>query len=65
MILPATEKAYPALIELWELSVRATHDFLPEEYLQEIKHLLPTIFPHVQVYVLQDDGDIKDLLVLL
>ena len=30
MIVPATENDYPAIIELWELSVRATHHFLPE-----------------------------------
>lgn len=28
------------LIEIWEASVRATHDFLSEEYLQEIKPLI-------------------------
>jgi len=57
MIVPATENDYPAIIELWELSVRATHHFLPEDYLQEIKQLLPTIFTHVQIYTWQDDGD--------
>jgi hypothetical protein len=57
MIIPATEKDYPAIIELWELSVKATHHFLPEDYLQEIKQLLPTIFSHVQIYTSQDDGE--------
>jgi putative acetyltransferase len=57
MILPAAEKDYPAIIELWELSVRATHHFLPQDYLQEIKRLLPTIFPRIQIYKWQDDGD--------
>jgi putative acetyltransferase len=55
MIALATEKDYPGIIELWELSVRATHHFLHEDYLQEIKRLLPTIFPHVQIYKWQDD----------
>ena len=60
MIVPATEKDYPTIIELWELSVRATHDFLPEDYLQEIKQLLPGIFPHVQIYTWRDeDGAIQ------
>src|SRR5215471_20435910 len=59
MILPPTEKDYATLFELWELSVRATHDFLPEDYLLEIKQLLPTIFSHVQVYLWQDHGLIK------
>src|SRR5215470_15333773 len=59
MIVPATENDYAAIIELWELSVRATHHFLPEDYLQEIKQLLPTIFPHVQIYTWQEAGTIK------
>ena len=60
MIVTATEKDYPVIIALWELSIRATHHFLPEDYLQEIKQLLPTIFPHVQIYTWLDDaGTIK------
>ncbi len=31
---------YPALIALWESSVRATHDFLAEGYLEELKALI-------------------------
>ncbi|GAB7532332.1 GNAT family N-acetyltransferase [Pseudomonas sp. 3A(2025)] len=31
---------YPRLIEVWESAVRATHDFLPEPYLQRLKGLL-------------------------
>src|SRR5215470_8480332 len=56
MIVLAAERDYAAIIELWEQSVRATHHFLPEDYLQEIKKLLPTIFPHVQIYTWRDDG---------
>jgi putative acetyltransferase len=56
MIVLATEKDYSSIIELWEVSVRATHHFLPEDYLQEIKQLLPTIFPHVHIYIWQDNG---------
>lgn len=50
MIRPATNKDHSKLIEVWELSVRATHDFLPEDYLLEIKTLMPSFFtqvPHV------------------
>jgi putative acetyltransferase len=50
MIQIATAEDYPAIIHLWELSVRATHDFLPEDYLQEIKQLLPEILPQLPVY---------------
>ncbi|KUM55036.1 acetyltransferase [Rheinheimera sp. EpRS3] len=31
---------YQTLIEIWETSVRATHDFLSEEYLQQLKPLI-------------------------
>ncbi len=52
MIEPAAEKDYPELAEIWERSVRATHHFLEEDYLQLIKSLLiPVIFPAVQIYV--------------
>lgn len=33
----AVNADYPELIEIWEASVRATHDFLSEEDLQELK----------------------------
>ena len=51
MIRPATTNDYPLLITLWEASVRATHGFLPEDYLQYIKSILPIAFSHVQLYV--------------
>ena len=31
---------YPALTELWEASVRATHDFLPEAHIQRLRPLI-------------------------
>lgn len=55
MIRVATEKDYPVLLDVWEQSVRATHHFLPEEYLQEIKLMLPAIFPSVPVFVYEDE----------
>lgn len=51
MIKKASSNNYPAVIELWELSVRATHDFLPEDYLRHIKTLLPSILPQVELYI--------------
>ncbi len=51
MISLATYKDYPTIIDVWEQSVRSTHHFLPENYLQEIKALLPSVLPHVKVYV--------------
>jgi len=54
MINSASPIDYPAIIELWELSVRASHVFLPEEYLQKIKNLLPSILPAVKLFVYLD-----------
>jgi putative acetyltransferase len=56
MISLATERDYPVLVDVWEQSVRATHHFLPEDYLQEIKVMLPAIFPTVPVYVYMDEA---------
>lgn len=35
-----TAEEYPALTELWEASVRATHDFLPEAHIQRLRPLI-------------------------
>lgn len=42
-IVPVSRADYPALIKLWEASVRATHHFLPEA---EIMALKPLILEH-------------------
>ena len=42
-IVPVSRADYPALIALWEASVRATHHFLPEA---EILALKPLILEH-------------------
>jgi putative acetyltransferase len=51
MLQEASELDFPILIDIWESSVRATHDFLPEE---EINHLKPLIlneyFHHVSLH---------------
>ena len=47
---------YPVLVGIWERAVRATHDFLSEKDIQEIKaELIPGYFPQVEVFVLEDD----------
>lgn len=56
MIISSSEKDYPEIIELWELSVRATHRFLAEEYLQHIKTLFPSFLPSVQLFITRDDA---------
>jgi len=50
MINSASQRDYPAIIELWELSVRASHLFLAEDYLQRIKKLLPSILEAVKLF---------------
>ena len=55
MIVKATEQHYAEIGRVWEASVRATHHFLREDYLQEIKKLLPVIFPAVPMYIFQND----------
>ena len=51
MLQEASELDFPILIDIWESSVRATHNFLPEE---EINHLKPLIlneyFHHVSLH---------------
>ncbi|NBF06380.1 GNAT family N-acetyltransferase [Pseudomonas sp. Fl5BN2] len=33
---------YQELTQVWEASVRATHDFLPDSYIEQLKHLMLT-----------------------
>ena len=63
MIQKATAKEYDDLITIWERSVRATHHFLPETYLQQIKNLLPEIFKAVPVLIYRhESGEIAGFL---
>lgn len=39
-IITVSRQLYPALIEIWEASVRATHHFLPEENILTLKPLI-------------------------
>ncbi len=54
----ATQSDYLALIEIWESSVRATHDFLGED---NIKYLKPLILEHyfdaVDLRVAKDESN--------
>jgi len=50
------QKDYKELIEVWESSVRATHHFLKEEDLQELKPLiLNQYFDAVELKCVKDD----------
>ena len=54
-IIRCYENEYPALVEIWERSVKATHTFLSIEDLNKIKKaLIPYYFPNVNLYALMD-----------
>ena len=40
MIFGVTKQDYSELIEVWEVSVRATHDFLSEEEISRLRTLI-------------------------
>ena len=57
------KQEYPVLVEIWERSVRATHQFLQEEELLDIKSKLAvSYFPKVELYAAASDGDIVGFL---
>ena len=59
MIQIATKEDFPILIEIWERSVRATHHFLPESEIKELKPLiLNEYFQHVLLHQYIQDNQI-------
>ncbi len=46
-----------SLLNLWERSVRATHDFLDKRTIEEIKRFVPNIISGVQHLIVAFDGD--------
>ncbi|WP_430735136.1 GNAT family N-acetyltransferase [Halodesulfovibrio aestuarii] len=51
-----TKHDYEVIISVWEASVRATHTFVREEYLQELRVLiLDSALPAVDVYLIKDE----------
>lgn len=54
---PAQKENYDSLIELWERSIDATHDFLKYEHKQIIKTNLPTYFELVDVLIWYDSTE--------
>ncbi|WP_456461196.1 GNAT family N-acetyltransferase [Reichenbachiella sp.] len=54
---------YQEMIEVWEGSVRATHDFLPESRIVELKPLiLDQYFDAVQLFGVKEEGRILGFL---
>ncbi|MEP2023769.1 MAG: GNAT family N-acetyltransferase [Reichenbachiella sp.] len=54
---PLNKEDYEEMITVWEASVRATHDFLPEARILELKPLiLDQYFDMVLLYGVKNDG---------
>lgn len=59
-IRPATRDQYPELIEVWEASVRATHDFLSEADIQHYKPLiLEQYFDQLELFCIKENHKIQ------
>ena len=58
-IVKCNKEDYATLSAIWERSVRATHDFLNEDTITEIKAaLMPTYFPNVELYAMSHNGSL-------
>ena len=56
---PCNENDYKTLVEIWERSVRATHEFLTEKDIMEIKEsLISKYFKAVSLYMIFDEETI-------
>lgn len=57
-IQPAISSQFNEIIAVWESSVSATHDFLTEENISELKiAILEQYLPQLAVYVAMDEDD--------
>jgi putative acetyltransferase len=52
---------FPDLLAIWEASVRATHDFLTEEKIQEIKQIIVDgkVFSSVEIFIHENSSGKK------
>ena len=59
-ILNTPSQSHPQLLKIWEASVRATHDFLNEQHILQIKTLIIQhhYFDHVQLFHVEREGQI-------
>ena len=58
-IIRCNKEDYATLSSIWERSVRATHDFLDEDTIEEIKTaLVPHYFPNVELYAVSHNGSL-------
>ncbi len=59
----ATESDFPEIVDVWEASVRATHDFLSEVDIQDLRPLiLNEYLTAVDLYCVRADGKILGFL---
>lgn len=57
MIIKCSDRDYMSLSRIWERSVRASHDFLSENSIAEIKkNLISKYFPNVELYTINHCG---------
>ena len=62
-IVACTEKDYATLAGIWERSVRATHTFLTDDIIDEIKEaLIPEYFLNVRLFAVDTDGSLAGFL---
>jgi putative acetyltransferase len=55
-ITKAETSEFPALTEIWESSVRATHHFLTEENIRFLRPLVDRSMPVVELYTVRTDS---------
>lgn len=66
MIIKCNGCDYLSLSQIWERSVRASHDFLSENSIAEIKKdLIPKYFPNVELYAMNHRGRLTGFIGLL
>ena len=60
-IIQPTPDDFDELTCLWEASVRATHHFIPEAYIQKLKPLVWSVYLHsMPLYMIRDNAGIED-----
>lgn len=58
IIQPAPDD-FDELTRLWEASVRATHHFIPETYIQKLKPLVWSVYLHsMPLYMVRGDAGV-------
>lgn len=54
-IIKAIHNDFPEIVEVWEASVRATHDFLLDDHIRFFKPLIPGYLSSVQLYCVKNE----------